>query len=325
MAGPNTRVAAADREAAQWHARLGVHSVSTETLEEFFAWRAVPAHAEAYRRVEQVWAASGKLGGDADIQAAVAEALDRGIGKRSRERSRRGLIGLAAVTAAVCLVAGGWFWLDGRGVHATAVGEQQVVQLDDGSTVRLDTGSRIRVRMKAGERRVVLEAGQALFDVTPDAARPFVVDAGGTRVTAVGTVFDVRRMEAGVRVTLVSGAVDVARDVDTAPARMSAGQQARVTRAGVSTRAVDAEAAVSWTEGRLVFEDTPLRQAVDEVNRYLTAPIRLEAGDMAERPVSGVFTAGDRGAFAHATAEGLGLDARVGEDGTLVLSRRRNN
>ncbi len=51
---PNRRVEAAETEAAAWHARLGARNVSTDTIEEFFAWRAVPANAEAYRRVEKV-------------------------------------------------------------------------------------------------------------------------------------------------------------------------------------------------------------------------------------------------------------------------------
>ena len=64
MASPNIRVARAEREAAEWHARLGVRSVTTQTLEAFFAWRTVPENADAYRRVEKAWAASGRLAGD---------------------------------------------------------------------------------------------------------------------------------------------------------------------------------------------------------------------------------------------------------------------
>ena len=52
MASPNTRVAAADMEAAAWHDRLGARSVSTKTIEDFFVWRSLPANDEAYRRVE---------------------------------------------------------------------------------------------------------------------------------------------------------------------------------------------------------------------------------------------------------------------------------
>lgn len=325
MASPNSRVSAADTEAAAWHARLGVRSVSTRTIEEFFAWRAAPANAEAYRRVERAWAATGGVGNDPQIQAAVAEAMNRRGGLGLKDRYRKTLFAFAAATAVVALGLGAWFWSDSRSLISTAVGEQRVVQLADGSTVRLDTGSTIRVRLGESERRIELDRGQALFTVAHDPGRPFVVDAGETEVTAVGTVFDVRRMGEAVRVTLVEGAVDVTGATGAPPSRMRAGQQARVTAAGLSTRIVDTAKATSWTDGRLVFEDTPLREAVAEVNRYLEDPIALEDAVMAEVPVNGVFRVGDRAAFASAAADGLDLEARVQADGTLLLSRRINN
>lgn len=325
MASPNTRVAAADMEAATWHDRLGARSVSTRTIEEFFTWRSVPANAEAYRRVEQVWAASGRLGGDPAIEAAVADAMKRRSGLGLRDRYRKTLFAIATATAVVALCVGGWFWLDSRSVVATGVGEQRVVQLADGSSVRLDTASAIRVRFVQGERRIELERGQALFTVARDPERPFIVDAGAAEVTAVGTVFDVRRLERAVRVTLVEGVVEVSAGPGAAASRMRAGEQARVMAGEVSTRPVDAAKATSWTDGRLVFEDASLAAAVAEVNRYLEAPIVLGEGVEGEVPVNGVFRAGDRAAFASAAAAGLGLDSRVRADGTLVLSRRKNN
>lgn len=324
-ASPNTRVATADIEAAAWHARLGVRSVTTQTIEEFFAWRADQANAEAYRRVEQMWAASGKLADDSQIKAAVAEAMDRKVRPGAKMPRPRTLFAAVAITTLLALSFGGWFWLEARTVFTTGIGEQKVVQLADGSTIRLDTGSRVRVRFADGERRVDLEGGQALFTVAHDANRPFVVDAGSAQVTAVGTEFDVRRSEADVRVTLVSGAVDVTRGPGLPPSRMAAGQQARMTAAGVTTRVVDTAVVTSWTDGRIVFQDTPLRLAVAEVNRYLTDGVRLDVGDLADVPINGVFRAGDREAFTSATADGLGLRASVQPDGALLLSRRTNN
>lgn len=325
MASPNTRVAKADMEAAAWHARLGVRSVSTETIEEFFAWRSDVDNAEAYRRVEKVWAVSGGLAGASRIQAAVAEAMARKVDRKAKRRMPRTLFGAAAVTAAGVLVVSGWFWHEARTVFSTDIGEQRVVQLADGSTVRLDTGSQIRVRFERRERRIELGRGQALFTVAHDAARPFVVHAGDVSVTAIGTVFDVRRTGEDVRVTLVSGAVDVAGAADARASRLTAGRQAQVTPTAVTTQPVDVAKATSWTDGRIVFEDTPLRDAVAEVNRYLTSGIVLDARDLTNVPINGVFRAGDREAFALAAAEGLGLNSRVRPDGVLLLSKRTNN
>lgn len=325
MTNPKVRVEAAETEAAAWHARLGARNVSTATIEEFFAWRAAPANAEAYRRVEKVWADTGLLADDPAIVAALDAAMSRRAGGGRSDRRPRTLLGLAAVGAAVALAIGGWTWLQARTVFATGVGEQRLVQLADGSSIRLDTASRIKVRF-AGDRRLVdLERGQALFTVAHDPARPFIVEAGQAQVTAIGTVFDVRRDGKAVRVTLVSGAVDVAPAGERAVRRMVAGQHVRVTSEDLTTRVADVPAETSWTDGRIVFRDTPLRQAVAEVNRYLTAKIELDAASLDTVPVNGVFRTGDRDAFVSTAAQVFDLEASPGPDGSVRLSARKNN
>lgn len=320
MTGPTRQVETAELEAAAWHARLGAPEVDGPTIEAFFAWRSTSANAEAYRRVEGVWKQSGALQVSPGIQAALDEAMALG---RGRARARPGRAwsfgGLAAVGAALALGAFGWWWTDARTLYATGVGEQRRVQLADGSAVRIDTASRLRVRFTGDERRIELIRGQALFEVAPDAARPFVVAADGARVVAVGTVFDVRRDAAGLRVTLVEGVVELAGPSGQAQ-RMSAGRQARVDADGVSTRAVDARTETSWTEGRIVFVDAPLDQAVSEVNRYLTQPVRLASQGETDVRVNGSFRIGDRDAFVAAASGALGLKATPEADGAVTLS-----
>lgn len=320
MTGPTRQVETAELEAAAWHARLGAPEVDGTTIKEFFAWRAAPANAEAYRRVESVWKQSGTLQASPAIQAVLDEAMSQGSARSRRGRGRVWAFGgLSAIGAALALGGFAWWWTDARTLYATGVGEQRLVQLADGSSVRIDTDSRLRVRFSGDERRIELIRGQALFDVAPDAARPFVVAADGARVVAVGTVFDVRRDAAGLRVTLVEGVVDVAGPAGQSR-RMSAGRQARIDAAGVSTREVDARSETSWTEGRIVFVDAPLDQAVAEVNRYLTRPVRLASGGEAAVRVNGSFRIGDRDAFVAAASGALGLRATPEADGAVTLS-----
>jgi transmembrane sensor len=327
MTSPKIRVERAETEAAAWHAKLGVKPVSSDTIKEFFAWREDPAHAEAYRRVHKAWTDTGRLVADPELQRVLDEAMTR-RSKAIAARPRRTFIGFAAAGAGLALVlaVGTWSWLEARAQFSTAVGEQRLVQLADGSSVRLDTDTRIRVRFDNARRVIDLEQGQALFSVAHDSGRPFLVRAGDTRVTAVGTVFDVRRDSADVRVTLVQGVVEVAgAEEGRAPSRMTAGQQTRVTAAGTATKAVDVETATSWADGRIVFKDTPLRAAVAEVNRYLTQKIELDADAKADVAVSGVFKVGDRDAFVSTAAAVLGLRVSAGEGGTVRLSAPGEN
>lgn len=326
MTNPKARVETADKEAAAWHVRLGASDVSADAIKEFFTWREDAANADAYRRVEKIWADTGKLTRDPQVQEAFDAALFRRKDDGRTRRLPRTLIGLGVIGAAVALALGVNAWIGARSVFATEVGEQRLVQLADGSSVRLDTASQIRVRFD-GDRRVVdLEHGQALFTIAHDSDRPFQVEAGGTQVTAVGTVFDVRRDATGVQVVLISGVVDVAVSGEGGRLRrMTAGQKTRVTKAGaVTTRSADLELATSWSEGRLVFRDTPLRQAVAEMNRYLTDPITLDAPTKENEIVNGVFKTGDRDAFVSAASAVFNLRASPQEDGSVRLSAENN-
>ena len=325
MANPTKRVEPAEKEAAAWHARLGTTSIATGTIEEFFEWRSKPGNADAYRRVEEIWRESQGLGSD----PAVAEALEGARRRRGRgvPAGRRSVLfgGLAAATAVALAIGGAWLW-SGRDVLVTAVGEQRVIPLEDGSSVSLDTDTRVKMRFTDRERRIDLVHGQVLFDVAHDGQRPFVVYAGDARITAVGTVFDVRRAGEGVSVTLVSGVIDVkAAQASAPPRRVTAGQQVRVTDAGMSTRAVDVEAATSWTTGQLIFTDIPLEQAVAEMNRYLTAKIEIDDPSIRTVAVNGVFRTGDRDAFVAASSDVMGLRAVPKADGSVGLARRKFN
>lgn len=320
MASPTVRVETAEAEAAAWHDRLGARSVTTQEIEDFFAWRRTPANADAYRRLEAFWAQTKNLADNKDMAKAVDDAMSRRAERRPR--LPRTSLGMVAVGAAFVLAFTGWGWWQGRNTFATSVGEQRIVQLADGSSVRLDTDSRIRVRFAADQRLIELEAGQAMFDVAPDRERPFVVQAGQARVTAVGTVFDVRRDAAAASVTLVSGIVDVASGRDGRATRMSAGHQARVAPRETRVKVVDVALETSWTDGRIVLRDTPLREAVAEVNRYLTDKVALAPGHLEGVAVNGVFKTGDRDAFVSTVSGGLDLQATRQADGSIMLAER---
>ena len=320
MASPTVRVETAEAEAAAWHDRLGARSVTTQEIEDFFAWRRTPANADAYRRLEAFWAQTKNLADDKDIAKAVDDAMSRRAERRSR--LPRTSLGMVAVGAAFVLAFGGWSWWQGRTTFGTSVGEQRIVQLADGSSVRLDTDSRIRVRFAEDQRFIELEAGQAMFDVAPDRERPFVVQAGQARVTAVGTVFDVRRDAAGASVTLVSGVVEVVSGREGRATRMSAGHRARLAPRETRIEAVDVALETSWTDGSIVLRDTPLHEAVAEVNRYLTAKVELAPGRLQGVAVNGVFKTGDRDAFVSTVSGGLDLQATRQADGSIMLAER---
>jgi len=308
--------------AAAWHARLNTRQVSAAVLEEFRLWRQQPGARAAYAGIERAWRKAGALGGDAEIDRAVRQALTRRARQRAfgpRAWRAPAALGLAAAFAIIGVLTA-WPRLITRG-YETGVGEQRLVQLEDGSRVRLDTRSRIEVALSPHLRRIRLLSGQAYFEVAHDAARPLVVTAGQTQVRAIGTRFDVRKDAGQVRVTLVQGVVEVGQGPG-APARvrLKAGQSLTVGRSLGAPAAADTAAATSWTTGRIVFTGEPLRAAVAEVNRYSRRQIVLAARGPGERTVTGVFDSGDTAAFIAAVCELDGLTARDRPDGAILLT-----
>jgi transmembrane sensor len=303
--------------------------VSSETLEAFRAWRRSPSHRAAYEHIEQVWRDAGALKDDRDIQAALAEAVARSERRPARRpgianlwwvQLLAGAAAIGAVTAAVLV----WPNLSGQ-TFVTAKGEGRLVALTDGSRVRLDTDTRLTVRLLGPERDVRLTRGQAFFEVAHDAARPFIVSADGVSVRAIGTRFDVRRdtdQNGAVAVTLVEGQVEVQADHGRQTLTLKPGERVAYApgrELGVPT-SIDLAAAISWTSGRIVFRSMPLGAAVAEINRYSARPIRLEAAKLEDAPVSGVFEAGDTAAFISGVCALYGLRATTEVNGDVVLS-----
>jgi len=311
------------QEAASWFTRLSQRRVSAADVKAFSAWRSDPANAQAYDRVESVWTATNTLARDPDISALTAEALGRAPPPvRARAMVSRILspLGGLAVVLILGVMAGTWA-LNRPLSYATGVGEQRTIRLEDGSRVTLDTATRVEVRLRDDRRSVALLSGQAFFDVAGDPDRPFVVAAGEAHVTAIGTRFDVRRLGAGARVILVEGRVAV-RETGRAGDGWSLepGQQVVTTSARPAVASVDVARETSWTMGRLIFEETPIRTAVAEVNRYSEAKIDLQASRIADIPVSGVFNTGDTDGFVAALTDLYSVTARRQPDGTVILS-----
>lgn len=216
--------------------------------------------------------------------------------------SRIALIGFgAAAAAAVALVTLPFvrdFWP--ANVYATSVGEQRTVALPDGSIIAMNTQSRIRVDYSALARTVYLTAGQAMFDVSNDAERPFRVNVdGGAVVQAIGTKFDIRRTADSTTVAVIEGRVQITPASEKSLSamaertRLAAGEAVSISdRGGMTPPAtIDFAEISAWQQRRLVFRDDTLRDIVDEFHRYNRTKIRIEGEELARRRYSGVWDA----------------------------------
>lgn len=307
-----------DSVAADWAARLDRGDLSPAEDSELEAWLAAdPRRAGAFARAQAV-----------SLYSERARALGAGydaarFGKAAKPSlSRRELLWSSGAVAAGlgALAVAGLAWTMRGKAYLTQVGEMKIVPLADGSVVSLNTHSKIKVAFSDGRRAVMLDEGEALFDVAKDAARPFVVLAGETEVTAVGTSFIVRHL-AGmpVQVLVREGIVDIRqRSQDAAQAvrlpanmRAVAAQDQAVASAAVAPAEI--ERATAWRDGRIAFEGDTLREAAAEFARYSDTRIVIDDPAIANEAITGLFQANDPVGFAKATAISFGLRAEISE------------
>ncbi|MBY8823810.1 FecR family protein [Sphingomonas colocasiae] len=284
-------------EASVWVARLQSDTRGPEVERDFRVWLdASAANRAAFEMTSETW----DLAGGARAAAGPAR------------RSRRPLALALAASLAVAVGIGGWYAQRPAPIE-TAVGEQRSLRLADGSVVTLNTATALTTAFDADRRLVRLDRGEASFEVAKDSLRPFIVEAGGTRVVAVGTVFDVRFVDGGLSVTLAEGKVRVVEPsrAGVAPAEieMVPGQRLRQATPGARPmlQAVNLQTARAWRAGQVVFGDTPLGEAVAEMNRYADQPIAIDDPAVARLRISGAFRATDSAQFARAVSDIYGL------------------
>ena len=291
------------REAADWFTRLNEPPIETEELEAFSAWKAKPENRAAYERLEDINRAMLTLNDDPDMRQAKADALARGAARRrQRFASWRTSPRAIGILAAACVVAAiGAAAVLRLPTYSTRIGETFSATLQDGSRIQLNTDSAVRVQYSAGQRRIELLRGQAMFQVAHNAQRPFIVVSGDAEVRALGTRFDVRRLGQTMRVVLAQGSVEVTdKSVRETPWRLTAGQALALEPKSAMTphpEPVDVPSATSWTTGNVTFEGVPLSEAITELNRYRRDKIILAPSIPASRLIGGVFSAGDNDDF----------------------------
>jgi transmembrane sensor len=333
---PNKLNAQIYDEASEWLVEFRTGEVDTPGRKKFTAWlRSSPEHMRAYLELAAIWNEGAHLDPehrfDADQLSELAAGdnvipLDRrpAVEAPTRERGARSGITLFAVAASVLVAIGGaWGYLE-RNTYSTGIGEQRSLALEDGSTVELNSDSKIRVHFSAERRTIDLIEGQALFHVAKDAARPFIVRSDDTKVRAVGTEFDVYRKMTGTTVSVVEGRVAVLDPrAEQSPKQqatvgsakgenpsgegpgegpvagageflLAAGEQAIVTAQSTEKpKKPNVAAATAWTQRRLVFDSATLADVAEEFNRYNRRRLVIKSPELAEFHITGVFASTD--------------------------------
>ncbi len=233
--------------------------------------------------------------------------------------------GGAAVAASIAAAVGVGMFSTGTAV-VTAKGDTRRIALTEGSAITLNTDSHIEPRLEERLRQVDLVRGEALFDVSRDPNRPFVVHAGDVRVRVLGTSFSMRRFDDGsVEVAVLEGHVEVDAGSGLHPYRLRRGERLRVFPGGdVRTEHVShaaLERSVGWRRGIIDLHGMTLAQAAAEYARYSDRRIVIADQAVGAMKVTGVYSTSDPLGFARAAALSLGIQATPTAEGMRLDSR----
>jgi transmembrane sensor len=308
--------------ALDWHVRL-----TGETTEQ--DWQAFTAWLEADPHNRLVFDDVDTLATEAGIAAALPAVADViAFPSQTAPLPRRRAVGLWAGAAVAAAIALAFIVPGGRGsapqsqTYATRVGESRNVTLADGSVMHLNTDTAVSVALSAAQRDVRLDKGEALFEVTPDTARPFVVTMGPKRVRVVGTAFNVLRHAGRVVVSVEQGKVAVSHgDNDRAVAALTPGDRyiADETSATYQVVRVDPATIGVWRQGQLVFHDIPLFQVVSELNRYFAHPVVIPDADVQALRFSGILKMDEESAVLRRLAAFLPITVQPETDRVVLL------
>jgi transmembrane sensor len=296
-----------EEQAARWLARRDADDWSDDDQAQLRAWiDASIANRVAFLRLENYWQRADRL--SSTHAPGRTSVPPRRLARFSVWRVAAGVLLAAALFAAVNTQ-------QSAATYQTARGESRPVKLADGSTILLNTDTHLRAEVDSHARHVVLDSGEAYFEIAHDAAHPFVIDAGRSRVTVLGTRFSVRRDGDRVDVAVVDGRVKVeslppANAAAVAVAVLVKNEMAKAEQGHLTvSEGQPGEVAnqLAWRQGKLFLGKMTLAQAAHEFNRYNRVQLVVDDADAGAIRLGGSFNVDNVAGFARLLQQGFGL------------------
>ena len=338
-------------QAAAWVLRCD-RGLSPAEQDEFSAWLAAdPRHGAQLARHRRHWR---RLNALAEWRPEhTAQPNPDLLAPPLRARLRRwapvsvALATAAAVTLGLFLVTDGFERRDAPGAPVARSGPAKPAAtgpmvLADGSRVELNRGAQLSIAFTPTERRVRLTSGEAHFDVEKDLARPFIVNAAGIDVRAVGTAFNVRIDPHAVEVLVTEGTVRVDETAganpnpaapETAPLAVLEARQRAVVPLNQAQQAPppqiatltpgEIERVLAWQHRLLDFNATPLHEVVAEFNRRNVVQLLVIDPELAATRVRANLRSDNIDGFVRLLEAGFGVRSEKRGDTEILLRKAR--
>lgn len=306
---------AIEQRALAWHLRL--READADEWREFTVWLAQdPAHNVAYESVALRDAQFDEVLAQASFPEPATDAQSGAQDEQAAPPYRLQWLALAA-SVALAVFLSVRFLAPGADVYSieTEPGETRTIALADGGAIVVNGGSHIVLDRK-DERIAELVKGEAHFTVMHDAADPFVITIGESRLVDIGTVFNVVRRGEELRVAVAEGAV---RYEGQERVELAAGQAMhRMADGRIEVTRQRVDSIGGWVDGMLVYDRAPLADVAADLTRTTGIAIDLAPG-LEQRRFSGVIQSrGDPASLRDRVAAVLGLSIDANETGWTV-------
>lgn len=269
------------KTAARWFIRMQDAEPDAHERTQFEAWlMQSPLHQQEYASFSQSWDGIDSL---AELKAmAQAREISNFMDKEKRTKKIKSMAAVLG-TCLVLLVAG----LIGRQQYmqwqalptmqlASQTSTSQITTrtLDDGTQVTLNASSKVEVTYYRNQRHVQLSQGEAIFEVTKDTERPFVVETDTTKVTVLGTRFAVNKLSHFVRVSVDHGQVKVESKGIASEVLLGNGQVVEVPKnQPIQFKHTSAADYFKFVDGIIVFNQSDIHEIAEVLSRYRTTKV----------------------------------------------------
>lgn len=275
-------------EASQWFALLAADHVSEKDRQAWQSWlNANPENAKAWQQIEAVNSRFSTVTG-----ALGYETLK--LPNPGRRLAMKHIVMFGSVGLTSLYVYREQPWQGMLADVSTKVGQQQRMQLADGTQLHINTDSAVNVVYNDTLRLVELLHGEIHIQTAHDSyKRAFKVKTQHGYVTALGTRFNVRDHGEYTQVSLFEGHVQINPQKEAQlQTVIDAGQSIRFDKKTIHASGESRFADEAWVKGKLMFNETPLEQVVKELSRYRPGVLRCSP-QVAQLKISGVLPTDD--------------------------------
>lgn len=325
-----------ERAAAEWVARMDRAPLTASEAEALTEWLARDRRRRgAFIRARALWMRSESaraLGPHYDpvqFQPSAPTGTEVSSGPHSipAERRRPMMKWSGVIAASLVVVVMLMATLQMPTAYATAKGEMHTVPLEDGTTVTLNTDTRIKIYDKEGRRHIRVLRGEVLIEGA-GAAMPTRVEVDGKHLEGSAATFVVRKLkDQPAQVLVRDGRVELAEEnrttiplsANTGASLLEGEKQGWQLRA-LSHGQLGRE--LAWREGKIALQGETLAEAVALYARYSDTPIVIANAELAKVPVTGLFAVNNPLGFSRAVADVFDADVHQEGDRIVIAARR---